>query len=323
MKKIAVLTSGGDSPGMNACIRSVVRTSIANGYDAQGVRRGYQGLIEGDILPLGARAVSGFARMGGTVLKTARSKDFKTPEGFQKAIDLIKAYEFEGIVVIGGDGSLHGAKDLADSGINVIGIPASIDNDIACTEKSIGVDTAEDTILDAIDKIRDTASAHHRGFVIEVMGREHGYLALTSGIAGGAEMIILPNNPIDKDTIIKSVKSCFLRKKPNFICVVAEGASTPEYNITDLVVSFIEEAGFECRKTVLGHVQRGGNPTAEDRILATRFGAEAVKLIIKGESGKMLGISAGQIIATDFDTVFSTEVTLPQSILDIMNDLTI
>ena len=323
MRKIAVITSGGDSPGMNACIRSVARTAIANGYDAYGVRRGYQGLMEGDIIPIGARLVSGFAKMGGTFLSSARSQEFKTPEGFQKALDVIAAYEFEGIVVIGGDGSLHGALDLARNGVKVVGVPASIDNDIPYTEKSIGVDTAENTILDAIDKIRDTAAAHHRGFVIEVMGRAHGYLALATGIAGGAELIIIPRSVIDKAQIIQSVKSCFLRKKPNFICVVAEGASTPEYNITDLISGYISEAGFECRKTVLGHVQRGGSPTAVDRIIATRFGAEAVKLILSGVTGKMVGLAANEIIATDLETVFAASVSLPEGLLSIMSDLTV
>ena len=325
IKKIGVLTSGGDAPGMNACIRSVVRTAVSKDIDVYGIRKGYQGLIEGDLIPMSARDVSGFARMGGTYLGSARCLAFKEEEGMNRAIDVIKGYELDGIVVIGGDGSLRGAMDLHTRGINVMGIPASIDNDIAYTDYSIGVDTALNTILDAMDKIRDTAAAHHRGFVVEVMGNKNGYLALASGIAGGAELIIVPNSVIDKEAIIHSIKSCFLRKKPNFICIVAEGASTPEYNITDLMSQYIEEAGFECRKTVLGHVQRGGTPSAFDRVLSTRFGVTAVELLIKGRTGEMVGLYGNKIISTPIEKVVAAtkELKLPLDITDIVDMLTV
>ena len=325
IKKIAVLTSGGDAPGMNAAIRGVVRTAISNDIDVFGVKWGYQGLMDGDIIPMTARDVSGYNRLGGTALGSARALDFKTEEGMAKAMDYLKAYEIEGLVVIGGDGSLRGANDLHQRGINVVGVPASIDNDIAHTEYTIGSDTALNTILDAMDKIRDTASAHYRGFVLEVMGNKNGYLALASGVAGGAELIIYPNQKIDKDKIMHKIKSAFLRKKSSFIAICAEGASTPEYNITDLIVSYVKEAGFECRKTILGHVQRGGKPTGMDRLLGVALGHAAVQELIKGNSGIMVGTDGRNIITTPILTVCedTKKIILPETLENTINDLMI
>ncbi|MBQ7257743.1 MAG: 6-phosphofructokinase [Abditibacteriota bacterium] len=325
IKKIGVLTSGGDAPGMNAAIRGVVRTAISNDVDVYGIHWGYQGLMEGKIEQMNARDVSGFGSLGGTKLGSARSPEFKTEEGIKKAIEYLKAFEIEGLVVIGGDGSLRGAMDLHNRGIKVVGIPASIDNDIAHTDFSIGSDTALNTILDALDKIRDTASAHYRGFVLEVMGNKNGYLALTSGTAGGAELIIVPSTKIDKDKIIHQIKSAFLRKKSSFIAVCAEGASTPEQNISDLIVSYIKEAGFECRKTVLGHVQRGGKPTGRDRILGNAFGHAAVIQLIKGNSGIMVGDVGNNIECTPIPKVCedTKNIKLPKEVLDVIDDLMI
>jgi 6-phosphofructokinase 1 len=305
MKRIAVLTSGGDAPGMNACIRAVARYGIAAGAEVYGVKRGYAGLMANDLSVLDSRSVGGIIRQGGTILMSARSMEFKTPEGQQKAMDVLRGWGIEGLVVIGGDGSLTGARALHNLGFPVIGVPASIDNDIIGTDMAIGVDTALNTILDAMDKVKDTASAHQRAFIIEVMGRAHGYLALMSGIAGGAEMVVLPGTCVDKSLVIQEVKSAFLRGKPHFIIVAAEGASTPEKDITQLLSEYICDAGHEVRFTVLGHVQRGGSPTSFDRLLGTRFGAAAVDNLMAGNTGVMVGVRGGAIVTVDFETVLT------------------
>lgn len=324
MKKIAVMTSGGDAPGMNACVRAVARYGIGAGIDVYGIRRGFAGLMNNDIIELDSRSVGGIIRSGGTVLMSARALDFCTEEGQQKAIETLNAWGIEGLVVIGGDGSLHGAQALMQHGIRVMGVPASIDNDIGCTEMAIGVDTALNTILDAVDKIKDTASAHQRAFVIEAMGRHHGYLALMAGVSGGAEMILLPNSKIDLGSIAKEVKAGFLRGKPHFIIIVAEGARIEgSDNATMAVSKAIEEAGFDSRVTVLGHVQRGGSPTAFDRLLGTRFGSAAVERLLAGESGKMTCLQADHIVTVDIDEALSTTVQLRDDILKLANTLAI
>ena len=305
MKRIAVMTSGGDAPGMNACVRAVVRYGIAAGAEVYGIKRGYAGLMENDIIELDSRAVGGIIRSGGTILMSARSKEFRTKEGQAKALDVLHGWGVEGLVVIGGDGSLHGGVALHDQGFPVIGVPASIDNDIPETEMAIGVDTALNTILDAMDKIKDTASAHQRAFIIEVMGREHGYLALMAGIAGGAELVVLPGVEIKKEVIIREVKSAFMRGKPHFIIIAAEGASTAEKGITQILSEYVSEAGHDPRATVLGHVQRGGTPTCFDRLLGTRFGAAAVDNLLAGNTGVMVGLKADEIVTVDIKTVLS------------------
>lgn len=321
MKRIAVLTSGGDAPGMNACVRAVVRYGLAAGAEVYGITRGYAGLMENDIKKLDSRDVGGIIRQGGTILMSARSKEFKMPEGQAKALDVLRGWDIDGLVVIGGDGSLHGAMCLHELGFPVVGVPASIDNDISKTEMAIGVDTALNTILDAMDKIKDTASAHQRAFIIEVMGRAHGYLALMAGIAGGAEMVVLPGQSVEKDVVIKEVKSAFLRGKPHFIIVAAEGASTPDKSITQLLTEYVTESGHDARSTVLGHVQRGGSPSCYDRILGTRFGAAAVDNLVAGNIGKMVGIIDGRIVTTDLNTVLKSSPVLSDELLRLAEPL--
>lgn len=306
MKRIGVLTSGGDSPGMNACVRAVVRAALYQGVETLGINRGYAGICAGDAQPLTSRSVGGIARWGGTILQTARCEEFCTPEGFQKGINNIRTLGIEGLVVIGGDGSLRGARELHNAGIPVVGAPGSIDNDIWGTDMSIGADTATNTILDAIDKIKDTASAHQRAFVIEVMGRRSGYLALAAGVAGGAEMVIVPERPMGLEDIVAEMTESHERGKPHFIMVVAEGARP---TATDICACLNTVAGpkYEARLTVLGHVQRGGSPTAFDRLLATKLGSAAVEFLLGGQSGVMAGIRSGKPIATSLDEVLAEE----------------
>ncbi len=302
MKRIGVLTSGGDAPGMNACIRAVVRAGIALGVETMGVEKGYAGLCNGEFRKLTSRAVGGIARWGGTILQTARCQRFMTPEGFQHALDNLHTAGIEGLVVIGGDGSLCGARELHRVGYPVIGVPGSIDNDICGTDMAIGVDTATNTILDAVDKIKDTASAHARAFVIEVMGRRSGYLALAAGISGGAEMVIVPEHQTTMDEILAEMKEARERGKPHFIVVVAEGAMPEAMQICDAVMA-LGEAGFEARLTVLGHVQRGGSPTAADRLLATKMGTAAVQALLAGQRGVMMGQCGTDIVPVPLDQV--------------------
>lgn len=321
MKRIAVLTSGGDAPGMNACVRAVVRYGIAAGADVFGVQRGYAGLMTNDMVELDSRSVAGSIRQGGTILMSARSNEFKTIEGQQKALGVLRGWGIEGIVVIGGNGSLAGAMSLHNLGFPVIGVPASIDNDIRGTEMAIGVDTALNTILDAMDKIKDTASAHQRAFVIEVMGREHGYLALMAGIAGGAEMVVIPGVCVNKELVIEEVRSAFLRGKPHFIIVAAEGASTSEKSITQVLTEYICEAGHDVRATALGHVQRGGSPTCFDRLLGTRFGATAVDGLMSGKTGVMVGLKQSEMVTVDFETVLAGYPDLSPELLRLAEPL--
>lgn len=286
MKRIAVMTSGGDAPGMNAAIRAVVRSSMAKGIEVFGVRQAYSGLLTGDFEPLSSREVSGILQRGGTILQTARNEEFKTKQGQRKALRRLNEHDIEGMIVIGGDGSLRGAMALHKLGVPVVGIPASIDNDIYGTDMSIGVDTALNTILDAIDKLRDTANSHSRCFLIEVMGRNCGYLALMGGILGGAEIVVTPERQIPMEEVGRSLEDAYIRGKTHAIAIVSEGAP---YKVTELVDYLDQqEVGFEIRLTILGHVQRGGSPTAFDRLLATRMGVDAVESLVAGETGVMI-----------------------------------
>jgi len=286
MKRIAVMTSGGDAPGMNAAIRAVVRAGLDKNVEVYGIRQAYAGLLAGDMELLTSREVSGILQRGGTILQTARNEEFKTPQGHKKALRRLNEHGIEGVVVIGGDGSLRGALQLHKLGIPVVGVPASIDNDIWGTDMSIGVDTALNTILDAIDRLRDTATSHNRAFLIEVMGRDCGYLALMGGILGGAELVITPENGITMEEIALSLEDSYVRGKTHAIAMIAEGAP---YQVTDLA-KFLEQKhiGFEIRLTILGHTQRGGSPTAYDRLLATRLGVHAVKVLLEGQTGVMV-----------------------------------
>ncbi|MGJ3237678.1 MAG: 6-phosphofructokinase [Anaerolineae bacterium] len=286
MKRIAVMTSGGDAPGMNAAIRAVVRTSIAQGIEVFGIRQAYAGLLTGDFEPLTSREVSGILQRGGTILQTARNEEFKTKQGQRKALRRLNEHNIDGIIVIGGDGSLRGAMALHSLGVPVVGVPASIDNDIYGTDMSIGVDTALNTILDAIDKLRDTATSHNRCFLIEVMGRNCGYLALMGGILGGAEIVVTPEKEVSMEEVGRSLEDAYIRGKTHAIAIVAEGAP---YKVTELTEYLDQqEVGFEIRLTILGHVQRGGSPTAFDRLLATRLGVDAVERLLAGETGVMI-----------------------------------
>jgi 6-phosphofructokinase 1 len=301
MKKIAVFTSGGDSPGMNACIRAVVRTGIYHGLEVYGINRGYEGMIDGDIKRMHSHSVSNIIQRGGTMLKSARSMGFKTPEGRKKAFDNLQALGIEGLVAIGGDGTFAGAKLFFEEfGIPTIGCPGTIDNDIFGTDYTIGFDTAVNTALDAIDKIRDTAAAHDRIFFVEVMGRDAGFIAVESGIGGGAEFVMVPETQTDLSKVVKSLKS--LRKsKSSSIIVVAEGDDLGNAEeIMKMVKDKIDDPTKEFKVTTLGHIQRGGTPTARDRVLGSRCGKGAVEGLIEGRTNCMSGIMNNELVYTPF-----------------------
>ncbi|HRL10394.1 MAG TPA: 6-phosphofructokinase [Aggregatilineales bacterium] len=293
MKNIAVMTSGGDAPGMNSAIRAVVRTALEHNVTVWGIRQAYAGLLSGDMSVLSSRDVSGILQRGGTILQTARNEEFKTVAGQRKALRRLNEHNIEGVIVIGGDGSLRGGLALQRLGIPVIGVPASIDNDIYGTNMSIGVDTALNTILDALDRLRDTATSHNRGFLIEVMGRNCGYLALMGGILGGAEVVVTPEKSPTMEEIAAMLEDAYVRGKTHAIAVVAEGAP---YKVTDLATFLNQKGtGFEIRLTILGHIQRGGSPTAFDRLLATRMGLSAVERLLNGENGVMVALQGREI----------------------------
>ena len=295
MNTIGVLTSGGDAPGMNAAVRAVVRTAIASGMTVKGIRRGYNGLIEGDIIDLDVRSVSDIIHRGGSVLYTARSPRFKTEEGMKEAIDNCKKFGIEGIVVIGGDGSYRGARDLSMRGIPCVGVPGTIDNDISSTEYTIGFDTAMNTAMEMVDKIRDTAQSHDRCSVVEVMGRRAGYLALQTGIAVGATAILVPEVEHKVEDVIKKIRETQKTGKKHFIIVVAEGVG----GVEKIAEEIEKSTGIESRATVLGHVQRGGNPTVRDRVIATQMGYAAVKLLKDGIGNRVIGLKKGEIVNYD------------------------
>lgn len=303
MKRVAVMTSGGDAPGMNAAIRAVVRTALQHNIEVFGIRQAYAGLLNGDMSLMTSREVSGILQRGGTILQTARNEEFKTPQGQRKALRRLNEQNIEGVIVIGGDGSLRGAQALNNHGIKVIGIPASIDNDIWGTSMSIGVDTALNTILDALDRLRDTATSHNRAFVIEVMGRNSGYLALMAAILGGAEVVITPERETSMDDVASQLEDAYVRGKSHAIAVIAEGAP---YRTIDLVTYLQDKhLGFEIRITILGHIQRGGSPSAFDRLLATRLGTTAVERMMDGDSGKMVGLDGRDIVIRELGEVVS------------------
>ena len=295
MNTIGVLTSGGDAPGMNAAVRAVVRTAIAMGMKVKGIRRGYNGLIEGDIIDLDVRSVSDIIHRGGTVLYTARSPRFKTEEGIQEAIDNCKKHGIEGIVVIGGDGSYRGARDLSLRGIPCVGVPGTIDNDISSTEYTIGFDTAMNTAMEMVDRLRDTSQSHDRCSVVEVMGRRAGYLALQTGIAVGATAVLVPEVEFKIEDVIEKIKATQKTGKKHFIIVVAEGVG----GVEEIAKKIEEGTGVESRATVLGHVQRGGNPTIRDRVMATEMGYAAVKLLNEGIGNRVIGWKNGDIVNYD------------------------
>ncbi len=293
-KTIAVMTSGGDSPGMNAATRAVVRTAVHNGVKIYGIYNGYRGLLDDDMCEMNRRSVSDIIQRGGTILGTARSKEFTTPEGRAKAAEVLRNRGIEGIVVIGGDGSLRGAQHLADEqNIAVVGLPGTIDNDIWGLDYTIGSDTASNTIIDAINKLRDTASAHRRVAILEVMGRHSGWLALISGVAGGAEYILTPEEPFDLDTIASEIRAMYDENQKRYVLIVlAEGAGSA----IEIGAELEAKSGIETRASVLGHIQRGGSPTVMDRIRASSLGEQATLALISGVSNVVYGIFHGRIV---------------------------
>lgn len=320
IRTIGVLTSGGDAPGMNAAIRSVVRTALGKGLRVRGIRRGYQGLMEEEIIDLSARDVSDTIQRGGTILQTARCKEMCTEEGQQKAAAICKKYGIEGLVVIGGDGSFAGAQKLAKLGINTIGIPGTIDLDIDCTEYTIGFDTAVNTAMEAIDKVRDTSTSHQRCSIVEVMGRDAGYLALWCGIANGAEEILLPEeHNYDESEIIKRIIDNRDRGKKHYIIINAEGVG----DSINMAKRIEEATGMETRATILGHMQRGGSPTAKDRVYASIMGAKAVELLCEGKTNRVVGYKHGEYIDVDIDEALNMEKKLPEYQLEVAKKLAI
>jgi 6-phosphofructokinase 1 len=303
MKKIGILTSGGDCSGMNATIRSAARTALRMNVDIVGFRKGYLGLMKGDCFTLDSKAVSGILHRGGTFLQSARSPEFRTPEGQQQALAKLQDLGVEGLVILGGDGSLSGALALHRLGLPVIGIPASIDNDIPYTDMALGVDTALNNILYAVDCIKDTASSHARAFVIEVMGRNSGYLASVSAIATGAEFALVPERKFDLAEICQQLRARYEEGRDNAIIILAEGAGRAQ----DIADTIKDAIGFETRVTVLGHYQRGGAPTVFDRLLASRLGKRAVELLVSGQQGLMVGLSCNDIVATPLEDVIKGE----------------
>lgn len=304
MKSIAVLTSGGDSPGMNAAVRAVVRTACQRGIKVYGVDRGYTGLIKGDVHEMNLRSVSDIITRGGTILYSARCPEFKTEEGTQKAVDTCKRVGIDGMVIIGGDGSFRGARDLSLRGIPCIGLPGTIDNDISCTDYTIGYDTCLNTIVQMVDRIRDTSESHDRCTVVEVMGRGAGYLALESGIAVGATSILVPEVEYDIERdIIARIREFQKTGKRHFIVIVAEGVG----GTAEIAKKIEAETGVESRATILGHVQRGGSPTARDRIMASQMGSRAVDLLTQGIGNRVVGIRDNKIV--DFDIFEALKMT--------------
>jgi 6-phosphofructokinase 1 len=303
VKSIAVLTSGGDSQGMNAAVRAVVRSALYYGLDVYAVQRGYYGLIHDDIRQMDLRSVGDIIQRGGTILQTARCKEFLTEEGRQVAVDNLRRRGIDGLVVIGGDGSYQGANKLSQLGIKTMGLPGTIDNDIPFTDFTIGFDTAVSIVVDAINKLRDTMTSHERSSVVEVMGRHCGDIALYAGLASGAEAILVPEVPFSIDDIANRMKDNFQHGKRHSIIIVAEGAGRGE----DIARQITERNGIEPRVTVLGHIQRGGTPTHNDRILASRLGDFAVRRLMEGDSGKACGIIRGELTATPIEQVVATK----------------
>ncbi|MBA1334209.1 MAG: 6-phosphofructokinase [Firmicutes bacterium] len=318
-KTIGVLTSGGDSPGMNAAIRAVVRTGIFNGLTVLGVKKGYEGLIHGEIEEMQLSSVADIIHRGGTMLQTARSKEFMTEEGRQKALNIMEVFGMQGLIIIGGDGSFRGALELAKLGAQVIGVPGTIDNDIAFTDYTIGFDTAINTVVDAIGKIRDTTSSHNRANIIEVMGRNSGDISLYAGLAGGAESIIVPEVGYDVDDVCKRIVQGRNRGKLHSIIILAEGVG----GAFEMAKTIEEKIGVETRVTILGHVQRGGSPTAFDRVLASRLGARAVELLINGRTARMVGIYKNEIADFDLEEVLKSRKEFSEELYTLARILSI
>ncbi len=310
IKKIGVLTSGGDAPGMNAAIRAITRTALAKGIQVVGIKRGYQGLIEGDFIELGYKSVSRIINRGGTFLYSARCDEFRYEAGIKKAVDMCKKSGIDGIVAIGGDGTFRGAADLSAMGIPCIGVPGTIDNDIGISEYTIGFDTAVNCVIDMVDRLRDTMESHQRCSVVEVMGRNAGYIALYSAISTGATAVAIPEVEFKYEDILSKIKDSQAAGKTHFIVIVAEGIGNSE----EIAARIEEDTGIITRATVLGHVQRGGSPTADDRVNATKIGHYAVELIANGYSNKVCGIQKGELVNYDVQEALKIKKAFPMDL---------
>ena len=322
MKTIAVLTSGGDAPGMNAAVRAVVRTACENGIKVYGVNRGYNGLINGDLVEMNLRSVSDIIHRGGTTLHSARSPEFATEDGMRKAIRTCQEYGIDGVVVIGGDGSFRGARDLSERGIPCVGIPGTIDNDIACCDYTIGYDTCLNTIMEMVDRIRDTTESHERCSVIEVMGRRAGYLALNAGIAVGATAILIPDIDFDIEKhVIDRMRRTQKTGKVHFLIIVAEGCNV---DVEELAKTIQAKTGVESRSTVLGHVQRGGSPTARDRVMASRMGNYAVKKLLMNNIGnRVVAAQKEEIVDYDIFEALNMKKSIDMALYDVAHEISI
>lgn len=318
IKKIAVFTSGGDAPGMNAAIRSVVRSGIHHGFEMYGIRRGYDGMVNGEIIKLDAKSVANIIQRGGTILKTARSKDFQTVEGRKKAYEELKKHEIDALVAIGGDGTFRGAEKLASEyNIPILGLPGTIDNDLEGTDFTIGYDTAINTVIEAVDKIRDTAESHDRLFVVEVMGRDSGLIALRSGIGVGAEAVIIPEIKVDFESVLQRLEST-RKNKSSRIIIVAEG-DEGGFSVAEKIKNRFPH--YDVRVSILGHIQRGGSPSCMDRVLASRLGVAAIEGLMEGKTGQMIGVVHGQIHYTDFKHAVKHIGSLNEQLLNIVHTL--
>jgi 6-phosphofructokinase 1 len=321
IRRIGVFTSGGDAPGMNACVRSVVRSALAYDLEVMGIRRGYQGMIEGDVVEMDAKSVSNILQKGGTILKSARSSEFRTPEGRAKAAEALRAAGIDGLIAIGGDGTLRGATAFYDEHrVPLVGCPGTIDNDLFGTDETIGYDTALNTAIENIDRIRDTADAHDRLFLIEVMGRDAGFIALNSGIGGGAELVLIPEQLTDMTEVKRQILSQMTGQTRSSIVVVAEG---DELGGASSVASALREdpafAHVDLRVCILGHTQRGGSPTARDRVLASRLGAAAVDALMEGHANVMVGVVDGEITLTPAKNVWSRKKSIDYDLIKLTN----
>ena len=317
LKKIGVLTSGGDAPGMNAAVRAVTRAAIRMGMQVYGIRRGYNGLINGDVIEMNERSVSDIIQRGGTMLYTARCPEFRTEEGVNKAKDKCKELGLEGIVVIGGDGSFRGAADLSAKGILCVGLPGTIDNDISCTEYTIGYDTAMNTAMEMVDKLRDTAQSHDRCSVVEVMGRGAGFIAINTGVACGATYVITSEVPYDLDVIAKKMLESRKTGKQHFIIIVSEGVGHSD----EIARTLQEKTGIEARTTILGHVQRGGSPTVRDRVVASQMGYYAVNLLSQGIGNRVVGMQNNKIVDYDIQEALSMKKPFEEDLYHIADEI--
>ncbi len=319
IKRIGVLTSGGDAPGMNACVRAVVRTALYHGIECYGIRRGYNGLISGDVIRLDEKNISHIINRGGTILYTARSKEFMTEEGQQKACSTCKFLGLDGIVAIGGDGTFRGARALSKLGVNVVSIPATIDNDISCTNYSIGFDTAANTAIECIDKLRDTMQSHERCSVVEVMGRNAGFLAMYVGLAVGATAVLVPEAPIDLEhDVIEKIRQARFNGFTHYMIVVAEGAGLA----VDIAAKIKDALDLDPRVTVLGHIQRGGTPTGRDRVNATKMGYMAVELLLQGKTNRVICTNGGCFTDVDIDEGLTMNRCVQKMEVDVLTAMT-